>query len=237
MGMARGHSEGLRLFVESLPHERGPILAFVERVAAGTRAGADVLDVGAGDAPYRELFSHASYRTLDWDGSPHEQAGASDIVARGEAIPLPDASCDVVVLTQVLEHVPEPHALLTEVHRILRPGGRIAVTAPLAWPLHELPDDYYRYTSAGLEHRLRAAGFDAIEVRTRNDCFTTLAELMRETGVAMGRAPDGLDSQREEAAALLATLAEQVAALAPLDAARIFPLGYEALAVRPPDRR
>jgi hypothetical protein len=48
----------------------------------------------------------------------------------------------------------------------------------------------------------------------------------------MGRAPDGLDERREEAAASLAALADHVAALAPLDTRRVFPLGYQARATR-----
>ena len=52
----RGISEALRTFVEEIPFERLPILAFVEEVAAKTPPGARVLDLGAGDAPYRELF-------------------------------------------------------------------------------------------------------------------------------------------------------------------------------------
>jgi hypothetical protein len=111
-------------------------------------------------------------------------------------------------------------------------GGSLYLTAPLVWELHELPYDYYRYTSEGLRHLLESTGFREVEVEPRNDCFTTLAQLMCNVQWAMGSAPDGLDERRAAAGRLLSELAEQVAKLAPLDAARILPLGYSAIGVR-----
>jgi SAM-dependent methyltransferase len=228
-----GLSEGLRKFTEEAPWERGPILDFVMRAADSTKPGSRVLDVGAGDAPYRELFEHVEYVTTDWEQSPHEDAQAADVIAPGDDLPLDDESFDAVLCTQVLEHVPRPAAMLAELHRVLRPGGRLFLSAPLVWELHELPHDYFRYTAPGLESLASGAGFEDVHAEPRNDCFTTLAQLMRNAGHVMGRAPDGLDERREQAGAALAELADQVAALAPLDAARIFPLGYSLTAARP----
>src|SRR6266545_2647467 len=93
-----GLSEELRLFVLEMPFERGPILDFLMRKAGELPPGARVADVGAGDAPYRELFDHAEYVTIDWEMSPHEGASNADVVASAESVPLPDASFDAVVL-------------------------------------------------------------------------------------------------------------------------------------------
>lgn len=201
-------------------------MGFAMRVARELHADERLLDVGAGDAPYRELFGHLDYLTTDWEESVHEGALEADIVADAAALPVDDASFDAVLLMQVLEHLREPGAVLRELRRVLRPGGALYLTAPLVWELHELPHDFYRYTSGGLDHLLRTAGFEAIEVRPRNDCFTTLAQLMRNLDHVMGRAPDGLDEQRVQAALALRDLADRVAQLAPLDAAWTLPLGY-----------
>jgi len=227
-----GLSEDLRQFVAEMPHERRTILDFVMRAAGSLPPGARVADVGAGDAPYRELFARFDYVTIDWEQSVHEDAQAVDIVAGADSIPASDASFDAVLLTQVLEHVPDPAAVLAELRRILRPGGALYLTAPLVWELHELPHDYYRYTSEGLRHLLDRAGFGEIFIEPRNDCFTTLAQMLENVRWAMGRAPDGLDERREAAADLLSDLAKRIAELAPLDAARTLPLGYAARAVR-----
>jgi SAM-dependent methyltransferase len=227
-----GVSESLRKFVAEFPYERGPILEFVMRAARSIPAGARVADVGAGDAPFRELFAHTRYATIDWGESVHEGAQRSDIIASADAIPVRDGAFDAVLLTQVLEHVPEPSSVLSELHRILADGGTLYLTVPLAWELHELPHDYFRYTSEGLRHLLERARFTSIEVEARNDCFTTLAQLMRNVRWAMGSAPDGLDERRVAAGQVLEELAEEVAALAPLDARHILPLGFSATAVR-----
>jgi SAM-dependent methyltransferase len=227
-----GVSESLRKFVAEFPYEREPILAFVMKAARATPAGARVADVGAGDAPFRELFEHTRYATLDWAESVHEGAHSSDIVASADAIPVRDGAFDAVLLTQVLEHVPEPTRVLAELHRILAKGGTLYLTVPLVWELHEQPHDYYRYTAQGLRHLLETAGFSSVEVQPRNDCFTTLAQLMQNVRWAMGTAPDGLDDRRADAGRLLEELADQVAQLAPLDVQRILPLGYSAVGVR-----
>ena len=142
--------------------------------------------MGAGNAPYRELFEHAEYVTIDWGESIHEEAQRSDVIASAESIPVASASFDCVLMTQVLEHVPSPDAVLAEMYRLLRPGGTIAVTVPLAWELHELPHDYFRFTARGLEVSLERAGFEAIGVKPRNDCFTTIAQLVQNVGWTMG---------------------------------------------------
>lgn len=227
-----GISEKLWEFVEEMPYERRSILAFVRDVADSLLPGSVVLDVGAGQAPYRELFAHCDYITTDWDQSLHEQSLEADVVAAADALPLADGSADAVLLTQVLEHVPKPQAVLHEMARVLRPSGRLFLTAPFVWELHELPHDFWRFTPASLERLLDLAGFDELAIEPRTDCFTTLAQLVRNAGWTIGRAPDGRDGERDQATTLLMELADRLAALAPLDVNRILPLGFTVRARR-----
>src|SRR5437660_387104 len=89
------------------------------RPARAGAPGTSVLDVGAGDAPYREMFKHVRYVTTDWAQSEHPGARAADVVAPADALPLQDGAFGVVLCTQVLEHVPEPSAVLAECFRVL----------------------------------------------------------------------------------------------------------------------
>jgi SAM-dependent methyltransferase len=228
--LRRGLSANLLEFLDESPLERDSVLAAVRGFAEKLPSGSSVVDLGAGDAPYRELFGHVSYLTVDWGHSPHEEAAGVDVVASVDTLPFEDETFDAAMLTQVLEHVRTPDVAVREAHRVLRKGGPLLVTVPFVWEEHERPFDFYRYSSAGVHHLLEDAGFTAIVVRARTDCFSTLAQLMRNVGWAMGRAPDGLDARRAEAAELLNRLSEAVLAMAPLDAQRIFPLGWEAAA-------
>jgi SAM-dependent methyltransferase len=221
-------SEALHAFINECPLERRPILSFVQRAANELGRGAVVLDVGAGDAPYRELFNHCEYITSDWAGSQHEAAAGVSLVAEAHRIPLDSASVDAILMTQVLEHLPEPQRALDEAARLLRPSGKIYVSVPFVWELHEVPFDFWRFTPFSLERLLRAAGFDDIAISPRNDCFATLAQLLQNVGAAMGRAPDGRDEERIQAGELLSDLAEQLSSLGELDVAGLLPLGWTA---------
>jgi SAM-dependent methyltransferase len=226
-------SERLRKFVNEAPYERQPIFEFVAAAAEATPPGARVLDVGAGSAPYRELFEHAEYTTADWEQSVHVEGDPPDVTAPADALPIEDRSFDVVLNTQVLEHVPEPGRVLSELQRVLVEGGRLYLTVPLVWELHELPHDYYRYTPSALAHLLAGAGFTEVDITPRNDCFATIAQLLLNARWVMGRRADGFDERREEAAAVLEQLAEHIARLGPLDARWELPLGFAVSARRP----
>jgi SAM-dependent methyltransferase len=228
----RGISEALRRFTDEFPFERGPILEFVMEIANTTPPGASVLDLGAGNAPYRELFAHTDYRTNDWSQSVHLGAEEADIIGSADELPVADASFDLVLCTQVLEHTAEPAATLRECFRVLASNGRIALTVPLLWELHELPHDYFRYTGPGLAHLLSKAGFVDLDIRPRSDSFTAIAQLMRNLAWAMGEADDGLNDRREQARELLLELSQALGGMAALDTRQILPLGYTAQARR-----
>jgi SAM-dependent methyltransferase len=224
-------SQALSDFTSQAPWEREPILEFVFAAARTVPQRSRVLDVGAGEAPYAELFAHTDYVTLDWEGSLHPGARAADVTASADAIPLPDASFDVVVLTQVLEHVRRPGSVLAEIARVLRPGGRLLATVPFVWELHEEPHDYWRFTPYALAALLEDAGLEAVAIEPRSDSLSALAQLM--TNVAWSLHVEGMSTQAAQAANTLRALAGEVARLAPLDARRVLPLGFTIEARRP----
>lgn len=61
-----------------------------------------------------------------------------------------DESFDAVVCESILEHVPYPQKAISELHRVLKPGGEIWVQLPFLYPYHEAPKDYWRVTPDGL---------------------------------------------------------------------------------------
>lgn len=107
--------------------------------------GSDVLDAGAGTGRYREFFSHCNYRSQDFCQTPSVEGKYTkmDYVCDITNIPVPDKSFDVIICTEVLEHVPEPIKVIEEFSRILRPGGRLFLSAPMGCGVHQEPYIYY----------------------------------------------------------------------------------------------
>jgi SAM-dependent methyltransferase len=137
-----------------------------------------LVDVGCGAQPYRALLpSGASYVGID-TAQAGELFGYHSPDTRyydGEHWPLAEASADVVLATETLEHVLDPAQFLREAERCLRPGGRLVLTVPFAARWHFIPADYWRFTPSGLKHLLTAAGFADVDVRARGNALTVAA--------------------------------------------------------------
>ncbi len=84
-----------------------------------------------------------------------------DYVSDITDIPVHDESFDVIICTEVLEHVPEPIKTVQEFSRIIRPGGQLFITAPLGCGLHQVPYIFYGgYTPYWYEKFLPEYGFE-----------------------------------------------------------------------------
>ncbi len=134
-----------------------------------------LLEVGCGAMPYRPLVpADCRYQGLDWAGAETAFGYAEKDVALfdGETFPFPDASFDAVFHTEVLEHIPDPQAFLTECRRVLVPGGELFLTVPFQARFHYIPHDYWRFTPSGLTRLLTKAGLADIAVAPRGTDVT-----------------------------------------------------------------
>ncbi len=150
---------------------------FVERVAPGVSPGERILDAGAGEAPYRALFPQARYVGLDdGRGDPRWDYTALNVSGDLLAMPFRDGAFDHVLCTETLEHLTDPGDFLCEVARVLRPGGRLHMTAPLSFKEHQQPYDFFRYTRYGIALLLERAGFEAESVEPEGGYFRHLGD-------------------------------------------------------------
>ncbi|MBW9211055.1 class I SAM-dependent methyltransferase [Mumia sp. zg.B53] len=144
------------------------------RFARSTPAGALVLDAGAGHGPYRRLFSHARYEAADF-AQLSTRYTPLDYVCTLTDIPVEDGRFARILCNQVLEHLDAPAEALAELYRVLAPGGRILLSAPLFYPEHQEPYDYFRYTQFALRTMFRDAGFTDVTVSWLEGYFGTVA--------------------------------------------------------------
>ena len=138
-------------------HVRAGLSTWLEAEAA--RAAADlgpyrVLDVGCGIRPYYPYFEPyvSAYVGVDI-ANP-----AADLEGSVEALPIDDASFDVVLCTQVLEHVEHPGQAVRELRRVTVPGGRVLASTHGVQVYHPSPTDYWRWTHAGLAALFERSG-------------------------------------------------------------------------------
>jgi SAM-dependent methyltransferase len=161
--------------------ERHSLVRALEELRGVVRPGV-ILDVGCGLKPYERLLCPAGSRYWGIDypvtmAGSYRDATRADAFADCARLPVRSGACDTVVNTQVLEHVPDPAGFLRELGRVLRAGGVLLISAPMAWPLHEEPYDFYRYTIHGLRQLLSGAGFEVLEERSRGTGAIALAAM------------------------------------------------------------
>jgi len=142
--------------------------------------GAVVLDVGGRLQPYRPLLpGDARYWSIDLRSAP-----LVNVLANAERIPFHNRSFDLVLCTQMLEYAPDPGLVLSEIHRVLKPGGRLLMSVPAVFP-RDSEEDGWRFLPAAIRQLL--AAFSQVEIapeggsitgvfRTTNVCLQLFAK-------------------------------------------------------------
>jgi SAM-dependent methyltransferase len=141
----------------------------LERVAPQARGR--LLDVGCGHKPYEHIFRPflSEYVGIEREDtfaltSAESAASKPDVVYDGGRLPFDDGTFDTVLNVQVLEHTAEPAELVKEMARVLKDDGRLILSAPFQFRLHEEPHDYFRYSPHGLRALCRAAGLEITQI-------------------------------------------------------------------------
>jgi len=136
----------------------------------------EVLDVGCGQSPYRFLLNHdvARYHGIDIaDAEKFDYSNPEITPFNGQNIPFKDNSFDAVICTEVLEHVFDHRNLVSEIHRVLKPGGTGMMTVPWSARYHYIPHDYFRYTPSAL--KLIFSEFSSVIVSPRGSDLSVIA--------------------------------------------------------------
>jgi SAM-dependent methyltransferase len=145
---------------------------------ARARAHGVLFDVGCGQKPYAPMLSDRISRYIGMEYAPGSgyRGNAADVCGDAAAIPLVSSSVDTVLCTEVLEHVPDPYAVVREIARVLKPGGTLICTAPFCYPKHD-EYDFFRYSPGAVATLMRRAGLEIISERPLAGTGVTLAVL------------------------------------------------------------
>jgi SAM-dependent methyltransferase len=172
-----------------------------------------ILDVGCGVKPYYPFFAGVA---SEYIGVDVVENPAAELRGSVEALPVEDASFDVVLCTQVLEHSDDPAQAVRELWRVTRPGGRVLASTHGVQVYHPSPADYWRWTHEGLRRLFEQnAEWGSLSVTPAAGTASALAMLLgtyveialRRTVLArppvallnrIGRALDGRSSRLSE---------------------------------------
>ena len=137
-----------------------------------------LLDFGCGSKPYKAVFDVDEYIGLDFHGQGHSHANEQiDVFYDGNTIPFESETFDSIFSTEVFEHVFNLEDIIKELWRVLKPGGKIMVTCPYAIAEHEMPNDYARYTSVGLQHLFTKNNFVILKYQKTGSNFEAVMHL------------------------------------------------------------
>lgn len=125
-----------------------------------------LLDLGCGKVPLYHAYKN--YITdnicVDWQNSLHKNEFLDFECNLNEILPFENEEFDSIILSDVLEHIPQPELLWKEMSRVLAKGGKIIMNVPFYYWIHEHPYDYYRYTEFALRRFVELSGLKLIQL-------------------------------------------------------------------------
>jgi len=170
-----------------VPEDPGPPPPHLVEFVKGLGRREDVLDLGCGDGRLTAELDAARLSAADVSAVALERARGrlpeAELMAvePGAELPSADGSFDLVLCAETLEHVRDVQLLISEIRRVLRPGGELALTTPAHGPLMTTPDPlspHIRFlTRRSLRRLLEEHGFEPLELGRRSG--TLLARATR----------------------------------------------------------
>lgn len=127
-----------------------------------------LVDIGCGRFPYKKDLSPfiSEYVGVDHPklSKMYDSVDKPDVLADACDMPFQNNSFETAICFQVLEYIEKPESLFKEAHRILKSGGKLILSVPLLYPLHDMPYDRARYTKTAIGDFAKNAGFAVVSL-------------------------------------------------------------------------
>jgi len=137
-----------------------------------------VLEVGNGHAKRRGRFQPPVEEAKTWTFVDQDAKRDPDIQADVQSLPINAAAFDTVVCLEVLEYVTSPTAALCEIRRVLKPGGRLILSAPF-FHRRDHAHDYWRFTDNGLRADLDRSGFEVVALHSQGGPLEVAVNILK----------------------------------------------------------
>jgi SAM-dependent methyltransferase len=148
------------------------------------------LDVGCGEQPFRSAVEQFGYQYVAMDVQQNS-SGSVDVLAPIDS-EIADRNLvgkfDLILCTEVLEHVADWFTAFENFKTLLRPGGCVVITSPFLWPLHEEPYDFWRATPHAIRYLANRSGLDVLTAKKGG---TPSQALSTALGVTAIKTPSG----------------------------------------------
>ena len=192
-----------------------------------------LLDLGCGKVPLFEAYKdHVEDNIcVDWENSLHKNEFLDQHCDLTRDLPFEKREFDTVILSDVLEHIPEPQRLMNEISRILSPDGALIMNVPFYYRLHETPHDYYRYTEYALHRFIELFGLEMEKLIPAGGTPEILADILAKNlnPVPLIGPPCSMFTQWLTSVFVKTKIGNKIS----LRTSRIFPLGYFLIAKKP----
>jgi SAM-dependent methyltransferase len=196
-------------------------------------AHGDIIDLGCGKAPLFGVYRHRASLIICTDRSSTNLHldFESDVCS---PLPIRSESFDSIILSDVLEHIPNPELLWHEMARIIKDQGKLLLSVPFYYGLHEAPDDYYRYTEFALRHFASLSGLKILILEPLGGTPEIFADLLAKH---VSQIPlIGIPLAKAVQVITLAFVRQGLGKWISIRTRTHFPIGYFLVAEKPPGR-
>lgn len=137
-----------------------------------------ILDIGSGNSSNQDFIAHNNQIIrLDYPQTNMKYRILPDVFGDARTLPFAQDSVDTVLFFEVLEHIDDDNAPLSEIYRVLNKNGCLYLSVPFIYPTHDSPHDYRRYTIHGVKYVLEKHGFSIYKLIPHGNSLITAIQL------------------------------------------------------------
>lgn len=159
------------------------LIASYYESALKKHARGNLLDLGCGNVPLYDCYKDLIEENwcVDWDNSLHSNKFLDQVADLNKPLEIESERFDTIILSSVLEHIRQPELLISEMNRVLKPGGKALLNQPFMYWLHEEPHDYFRYTEYSLKSMLEDNGFELTSIEPYGGVPEVMTDIWAKT--------------------------------------------------------